>query len=537
MSGISPTLSAQMQEIRTQNLAALLAAVDAASAPGTVESKKPQVTPGNSIPAKAPIIAPAIVVESPQSGRILIQIAGEAIELELPPALQRLAAKQPELFARGAQVPVQLSANGVRLASFPPPATPPQPAATIRQLSTSAPAVHNPVEAAPALANAFPPGSIGAAITRLTGLAFPIAERAATSPTPPLPSGEHAPLPRAALPALSALPAGLAEAILRTAAQQAPLAPSIAALLASPITKETAAPLAALQALRLNGLVKPDAPAIEQAVRRSGIFLESQIVKLAQPVSADESASKTAAQMQPDLKSVLLALKAAFEGKSLDRISPTLPEALPAASQRGQTQILPREGLLAARELAQTLHSPAPPSANADLVRLVEGAIERVKLSQLASLQDHLQVQVTDERSGGTRLALSLPLATQGMDRPQTATIGLVIEHHPPNTQGEFEIEEFSGGESEEAFPWKVRIAVDLEETGPVQAEIALRGQAIAITLWAERKAMAGMARAEIGHLHEALTKASFDVTRLEVRDGRPLGAAGHAVPVLDRRS
>lgn len=82
-----------------------------------------------------------------------------------------------------------------------------------------------------------------------------------------------------------------------------------------------------------------------------------------------------------------------------------------------------------------------------------------------------------------------------------------------------------------------MRIAVDLEETGPVQAEIALRGQRIAVTLWAERKSMAEDARAAIGTLHQALTGAAFEVSNLEVRDGRPAGPLPRFQPLLDRRS
>jgi Flagellar hook-length control protein FliK len=113
--------------------------------------------------------------------------------------------------------------------------------------------------------------------------------------------------------------------------------------------------------------------------------------------------------------------------------------------------------------------------------------------------------------------------------------MGLSEQSPPQGTQ--FEADPLTSNSDPETFPWKVRIAVDLEETGPVQAEIALRGQSIAVTLWAERHATAGIARREISALHQALSQASFDVTRLEVKDGRPSGSTKTANPVLDRRT
>ena len=69
------------------------------------------------------------------------------------------------------------------------------------------------------------------------------------------------------------------------------------------------------------------------------------------------------------------------------------------------------------------------------------------------------------------------------------------------------------------------------------QAEIALRGQSVGVTLWAERKGMAEAARAEIGALHKALTGAAFEVVNLEVKDGFPHLVAQRHAPVLDKRT
>ena len=175
--------------------------------------------------------------------------------------------------------------------------------------------------------------------------------------------------------------------------------------------------------------------------------------------------------------------------------------------------------------------------AQPEIARAVEGAVERLKLMQMASMPDHPEIRVTDDRAQPMRLALSIPLATQGPDRPHTAVMGLIVEHRPQTLETTpYETEKEGGGDTE-PFPWKVRVALDLEETGPVQAEIALRGQSVAVTLWAERTSMAALARDEIGALHEALTGAAFDVVKLEVKDGRPQGKPMRTGPLLDRRT
>ena len=70
-----------------------------------------------------------------------------------------------------------------------------------------------------------------------------------------------------------------------------------------------------------------------------------------------------------------------------------------------------------------------------------------------------------------------------------------------------------------------------------MQAEIALRGQSVGVTFWAERAEMAQAARAEIGALHKALTQAAFEVVNLDVKDGFPHARAVPHAPVLDRRT
>jgi hypothetical protein len=381
------------------------------------------------------------------------------------------------------------------------------PAATLRNFSNAASSPS--LSPAPPLPDHFPPGSPGALIQKLAQVHLPLAERGDARPageTTPLLSGSRS----IGSAALATLPPALLEASLKAAIRQMPLGNAIATLIANEAGAVAPEQVKALSTLRLDGLAKPDAPAIERGVKQSGLFFEARLANLA---------SGIASTPPKDLKAVLNAIRESFTKEAATIDTPASAKAapirLPAAAER--------------------IEAPAP--RGTDLPRLVEGGLERIKLQQIASLPDHPGITVTDDRTQPARLALQIPLATHGPDRSDTAMIGVMIEHQPRIDLPAGVTAEREGSNSAEGFPWKVRIALDLAETGPVQAEIGLRGQRIGITLWAERKAMADEARRAIGDLHAALTGAAFEVAHLDVKNGRPAAPAHRPSPQLDRRS
>lgn len=464
----------------------------------------------------------ATILGAPREGRLTIALAEGIFDVEIPPALaRRLAAGELQ---PGRQVQIRLEAqNGqLRLALLapapeaPPPVSP-RAAATLVTLSAAAAgtAAGPSVAAAPPLATPFPPGSLGAAVSRLAGLPLPLGERqsqplpAALAPRAPL--GENG----AARALLRGFPPELAEAARHAARLALPLGPAIARLLASPVSSPALHPaLAALAAQRLDATATPDAGSLADAVRRSGIFLEAGLAR---------RSPGDALPPPVDLKAALLKIAAALPQVADDK-APSRAALADQASQSIPPRALPRAGGI----------------ADGDLPRLVEGAIERVKIFQLASLPDRPELTITDDRSQTMRLALAVPIATRGPEHPETATIGLLVEHRrqtgdePP---AELDEPDDDGTAESARAPWLVRIALDLDETGPVQAEIALRGQSVGVTLWAERKETAGLCRSAIGDLHQALSDAAFEVTRLQVKDGRPLGLPARAAAQLDRRT
>lgn len=501
------SIAGKAQEIRAQSLSTLMATLDAVKPVAAVSGALADSVQSSMQSAEAAIRA--VLIEAQPNGKVLVQIAGLNVEAELPPDLQRAAANNPGLLRPGTTL--LLPANTLVRPTA-------EPATLVRltQTGSGGPSVGAP----PPLANLFPPGSLGAAIAKIAGLAFPLAEPAATAAALP-PPGQTVPAPVRGMPLAQPLPTELAGPILQAVARQMPVGTALTQLLAA-ADPATEIPDAVRQALtRLAaGRATPETlrtpEGLRDAVAKSGLFLEANLA----------AASPTNATPPADLKTALLALRAllagsgpenALAGKGLERagtdpaLSPRTALASPAA------------------------HADPLPPRGADLPRLAEGALERIKLTQMASL-DHPEMRVTDDRAQGLRLAVSVPLATQGPDKPPTAMMGLVIEHRPPAPQQApmLEPEREANGETE-PFPWKVRIALDLEETGPIQAEVALRGQAVAVTLWAERQAVAQVARQSIGDLHEALTGAAFDVVKLEIRDGRPQPAPVRTGPLLDR--
>jgi hypothetical protein len=421
--------------------------------------------------------------------------------VELPPALLRQAAADPALLKQGALLilPADIPARPV-----PGPAT--------------AHVTLNPTLPQPAASphGAFPPGSLGAALGRMTGLVLPAAEPIPSARQPALAqaSSRNAMLPQglpAAEPMSTArqpapaqasirnvmlpqgLPAPLAEAVLQSAVRQLPLAQVLTALLGRSMATEAPLPaplqslFQSLQGLRSTAGALSTPEGLRQAIAQSGVFLESSLAR-AIPGQI----------IPPDLKSSLIALR--------------------QAAEQGQRT------------------SAAEPGALAEVARLAEGGTERIKLMQLASLPSNPEIVRTDEAGQGFRMSLSIPVAPQGQDRPHTAIMGLMIEHQPDNAPSPDDAAARESAGEAQPFPWKVRIALDLEETGPVEAEIGLRGQAVSVQVWAEQPGMARLARQKISDLHAALSGAAFEIVRLDVHDGRSAPRPSLPNPYLDRR-
>jgi Flagellar hook-length control protein FliK len=475
---------AKIQEIKAQNLATLMASVEGGGQKGQTDSGLLRGDQRAFFGSEGKTFE-AQVLGPPRAGRLALALAGQRVVITLPEAMDGAQLAQTLNLRAGDRVPVHFDAQSARLRLGLAPQTGLEPATKVMVQGVADPKATN-VLPPPPLANPFPPGSLGAQIAKLSGLAFPLAEPVAQvtdQSVEPSSQALRAQAQTASLTSLN-LPDAIRHALLKANAQDGPIGQAFTRLDPQKLEGGALKTMAeTLMALRLDGGAKVTLENIAQALARSGLLFESRLAK-GDGVSAAR-----------DLKGVLNGARAEIQAM----LNGTAPE--------GPAQI-----------------------------RAIQGAIERVTLQQLASMPESLGMTITDDRAQPLRLSLSVPLAPYGLERPETAALGVMIDY-APHTPAKAELDPEADLDAPEGFPWKIRLALDLEETGPVHAEIALRGQAIGVTFWAERRAMAGRVREEIGTLHQALTQAAFEVRRLEVRDGRPSGKVAPDLPVLDRRT
>lgn len=308
----------------------------------------------------------------------------------------------------------------------------------------------------------------------------------------------------AAPPAVGPQAAALAalDAAVQTAAgRQSGLAPLLANLEIALQTPGLPPPVltAAAQVLGLQLPLDPAPTAsdLRQALTQSGLFLE------ALTASSDTAAG-------PDLKAALLALGQALESwlAGGGQGTPTArPPAPPYAGGpvRGQAP--------AAASL--------PPGASAEtvggkLLQQTSGAIARQVLLQAASLPG--QPRAADQAQSPQWL-FEIPLAT-----PQGAAVA----------QFEITRDGGRGGDDEDPPVWRTRFSLHLEPMGPVHAQIALRGDHVHVSLWAENAETAGQLAMQSADLSNALRDDDLHAT-VSVAPGAPTVAPPPAGRLVDK--
>jgi hypothetical protein len=363
-----PSLAAigakQVQEIKSQNLATLMSTLDAVGAVSKVRAEPN----GTGLPAGLPETIEARILSAPRDGRITLSIAGQMVEAELPHEMQRALANGALVLREGGTLSLKLDAatQSLRIAN---PANPASPATQVHISGHADPHAVS-VGAPPPLANPFPAGSIGAMVAKLTGLSFPLAEGTGQAPSPAL-EGEHATALRALLPnsaTKTEMPSVLRDALLKANVQDAPINQALSRLAAFAQQNggvKITDLASALMGLRLDASQPVTPETIAKALVQSGVFHEANL--------AQGEGMKAAG----DLKGLLI-------------------------SARGQMREMPNTDAMAK-----------------DVARAVDGAIERVKIQQIASMPDHPEMRINDDRAQPMRLSLSIPLAPHGSERAE----------------------------------------------------------------------------------------------------------------------
>ncbi len=263
-------------------------------------------------------------------------------------------------------------------------------------------------------------------------------------------------------------------------------------------------------------------PGLQGAVRNSGIFAEARMGQALAPPAKDAAPPSQADRPPPagDFKIALLRLLANLL-TAAPRQTPTQPSqpgTLGAGADPETPPPLRGQFPLPQPRLAASLSALAQEGAPltrlvAELTQQLEGALARILVSQTASLP------VED---GPTQTwVLEVPLR----DGEHADVLHLRIERH-------------RRGQQEEEF-WSVSIALDLEELGPMRAQLTLHGQQISTTLWAEREATAKLMDARLEELRGRLELGGLSVGTLACKVGAPsvTRAPGGDAPLLSEQA
>jgi hypothetical protein len=331
---------------------------------------------------------------------------------------------------------------------------------------------------------------------------------------------EMRPSPQGASQPPGPSPAGrlaLAQAVAQASAGQSELGPLFAgaARLAAPDLAATLPPalrqqVAQLLELRLDEAAlsqpaKQAGEALSQAVSRSGLAHETRLAT-ALPQQAMLAGG--------DLKSALMQLLGvanAVKSAAIENAPP--PRQMPMAVEPAQPVSPPPHRDSSPRGQPPVDMPPDAPGADihevaATLARQAEGALDRVRLLQAASLPD-AKPQGELAASPQQRWHVELPMA---MADGRTQMLPLRIEREAPRraaAQGQ-------------APGWRVQFALDGEPLGAIQAIVTWRMRQIGVSIFAERPATRDALRAEASHLRRNLDRVGVEGIEIDI-------AAGHA--------
>ncbi|WP_312846252.1 flagellar hook-length control protein FliK [Marinobacter arenosus] len=238
---------------------------------------------------------------------------------------------------------------------------------------------------------------------------------------------------------------------------------------------------------------------IKQWINESGLFAESRL-------------TQTPSANLPDLKlaigRVITALLAQ-QGQGPEHFNRLTPLASP-------------ELVMAPLQFPQApVQTSAPSSASesttvGQMLRLLAGMLNRITVNQLHS-------QVLTARAGGdapaplSTLLLELPWVTP-QNEPRVAQLRL--EQYPDDRANQEKTQKAAASE------WRLSLAMDLDEAGPLHFDVTLRQQSVSARVWAEKQSTLRQVNEELPLLRQSLTDLGLEVTDLECRRGTPQTSA-----------
>ncbi|MBD8890060.1 flagellar hook-length control protein FliK [Roseibium litorale] len=238
-----------------------------------------------------------------------------------------------------------------------------------------------------------------------------------------------------------------------------------------------------------------------------------------------------------DLKSLLMNLRKLLQAMGGEEL-PARPLTQPRVpSLRGSPQGQPpAQANLPAQE-------DGPEALASRLLKDTDGALSRIRLEQLASRGITREAAGQQQgasasqsgggsspahasHSGGGRamdLVVDLPLAVGG----QTAVVQMQIGRDPDH----------NGDADSGERAWRLRFALDLTATGPMEAAVSLRGGSTYVSLWADREEMHRALNENRESLEAAFAHAGLDLQELRFIRGLPARRRFAAGASVDRQS
>ncbi|MBD1545994.1 flagellar hook-length control protein FliK [Roseibium aggregatum] len=256
---------------------------------------------------------------------------------------------------------------------------------------------------------------------------------------------------------------------------------------------------------------------VEAAVKNSGLFREAALGGGAGQAGAQGAGQGAVqgAQLGGDLKSLLINLRSLLQGLGAQAV-PARPFTQPAApSLRRSPQGDKPSGI------SSSVSDGDEKSVLNRLMRDTDSALSRIRMSQMVS-----RGLGGDEHAHHGRamdMTVDLPIAVNG----QTAIVQMQVGRDPEEAQGE----------DGEGPGWRLRFALDLTETGPMEAAVSLRGGSTYVSLWVDRGETLERLRADQDALEASFAHAGIDLKELRFLRGLPQRTEARFGAVVDRQS
>jgi hypothetical protein len=236
---------------------------------------------------------------------------------------------------------------------------------------------------------------------------------------------------------------------------------------------------------------------IKQWLSESGLFAESRLLR---------SPSANLPDLKLAIGRIITALLAQ-QGQGPEQFNRLTPLASPELMQA------PLQFPQAAPQTTSARTGTEAGTAGQTL-RLLAGMLNRITVNQLHS-------QVLTTRAGGdtpapvSTVLLELPWVTP-QNEPRIAQ--LRIEQQAGEHKNEGKTRTSAIGE------WRLALAMDLDDAGPLQFDITLRQHTVSARVWAEKQSTLKQVHEELPLLRRSLTDLGLEVTDLDCRRGCPAG-------------